>query len=173
MLSKIGLAVMVTALVGCSSMQVAEDELPIKAEFMGGKVVVVYDKEGRLESIESTSTARVVSSLPNAVDESFIVATLKARNQIAEFMNVDVESEKFVDTVFDSLQTAENASTNKNQNIARKVQNNIRQKTTAILKGTFVSKKDFDSSTRTVSVTVSSSEREIAAAKRLQTLMAR
>lgn len=173
MLKKLMMVVAVSALVGCSTTQLAQDELPIKAEFMGGNIVVTYDKEGRLERIDSRSTARVVSSLPNAVDESFTVAMLKARNQIAEFMNAEVESERFVDTVFDSLQTAQNASTEKNQNIARKVQNNIRQKTTAILKGTFVSKKEFDQSTKTVAVTVSSSEQDIAAAKRLQILMSR
>lgn len=173
MLRKLMMVAVLSTVVGCSSVPVAENELPIKAEFMGGSIVVTYDKEGRLELLESKSTARVVSGLPNAVDESFTVAMLKARNQIAEFMNVELESERFTDTVFDSLQTAQNASLERNQNIARKVQNNIRQRTNAILKGTFVSNKEYDESTKTVRVTVTSSERDIAAAKRLQTLMTR
>lgn len=171
MLRKMMVAVAISTLVGCSSAPLVKNELPIKSEFMGGNVVVTYDKEGRLELLESTSTARVVSGLPNAVDESFLVASLKARNQIAEFMSVEVESESFTDTVFDSLQKAEDDNLQKNQNIARKVQNNIRQKTRAILKGTFVSKKEYDEYTKTVRVTIQSSDKNVATARQIRLMM--
>lgn len=171
MLRKMMVAVAISTLVGCSSAPVVQDQMPIKAEFMGGNVIVTYDKNGQLELLESKSSARVVTGLPNAVDESFLVASLKARNQIAEFMKVDVESETFTDTIFDSLQNANNSVLQNSQNIARKVQNNIRQKTSAILKGTFVSKKEYDESSRTVRVTVQTSAKDVNVAKQVRVLM--
>jgi len=143
---------------------------------MGGSIKVAYDKStGEVLSIESMATARLVSSLPNAVDESFTVATMRARKQILEFMKTEIESEKFTESVFDTLQKSEVDNRVKNEtvnhNIAQAVKQSIKQKSAGILKGTYVSEKMFDDSTKMVRVTVRSSDQDVEAAKRISRMM--
>ena len=167
----------VVLLAGCSTFGDKKvDDTPIKSEFMGGSIKVVYKKStGEVELIESMATARVISPLPNSVDESFTLAALRARQQMVEFMKTELESEKFTNAVYDTLQKydAENGAKtqNVNQAIAQNVQQNIRQKSKGILKGTYVSEKVYDDSTKTVRVIVRSSDQDVQAAKRVSRMM--
>lgn len=167
-------AVILTA---CSSVPLTKtEEAPIKTEFLGGSIKVVYDRStGEVKEIESMATAKLVSTLPNAVDESFTVATMRARKQLVEFMKTEVESEKFTESIFDTLQKSdvENKSKNEtvNHNISQAVKQSIKQKSAGILKGTYVSEKVYDQATKTVRVAVRSSDRDIEAAKRLSRMM--
>jgi hypothetical protein len=178
MLKKIVIVSAAVLLTACTSVPLTKtvDETPIKTEFMGGSIKVVYKKStGEVELIESMATAKLISNLPNAVDESFIVATMRARKQIVEFMKTEIESEKFTDAVFDTLQKSdvENKSKNEsyNHNIAQSVKQSIKQKSAGILKGTYVSEKVYDQSTKTVRVTVRSSDQDVEAAKRVSRMM--
>lgn len=177
MFKKIVIISAVVMLSACSSVPLTKtDEAPIKTEFMGGSIKVVYKKStGEVELIESMATAKLVSNLPNAVDESFTVATMRARKQIIEFMKTEIESEKFTEAVFDTLQKSdvENKAKNEtvNHNISQAVKQSIKQKSAGILKGTYVSEKVYDQSTRTVRVTVRSSEQDVEAAKRVSRMM--
>lgn len=167
-------AVILTA---CSSVPLTKtEEAPIKTEFLGGSIKVVYDRStGEVKEIESMATAKLVSTLPNAVDESFTVATMRARKQLIEFMKTEVESEKFTESIFDTLQKSdvENKSKNEtvNHNISQAVKQSIKQKSAGILKGTYVSEKVYDQATKTVRVAVRSSDKDIEAAKRLSRMM--
>jgi nicotinate-nucleotide pyrophosphorylase len=100
---------------------------------------------------------------------------MRARKQIVEFMKTEIESEKFTDAVFDTLQKSdvENKSKNEsyNHNIAQSVKQSIKQKSAGILKGTYVSEKVYDQSTKTVRVTVRSSDQDVEAAKRVSRMM--
>jgi hypothetical protein len=163
-------------LVGCSSVPLVKEETPIKTEFLGGSIKVVYDRStGEVKEIESMATAKLVSSLPNAVDESFTVATMRARKQLIEFMKTEVESEKFTESIFDTLQKSDEVDRSKtesvNHNISQAVKQSIKQKSAGILKGTYVSEKVYDQSTKTVRVVVRSSDHDIEAAKRLARMM--
>lgn len=161
----------------CSSLPMKSDDQKIKTEFMGGSIKVVYNKStGEIESVESMATARLVSTLPFAVDESYTVATMRARKQIIEFMKTEVESEKFTEAIFDTLQKSDvenkaNKNETVNHNIAQNVKQSIRQKSSGILQGTYVASKNYDPGTKTVVVTVKSSEDDVQAAKRLSRMM--
>lgn len=176
-MKKLGVVLATILIAGCSNLPLTKtNDTPIKSEFLGGSIKVVYKKStGEVESIESMATARVISTLPNSVDESFTLATMRARKQIIEFMKTEVESEKFTEAIYDTLQKSDVQNKDKNesvnQNIAQKVQQNIRQKSAGILKGTYVSEKIYDSSTKTVKVTVRSGEEDVEAAKKISRLM--
>lgn len=172
-LSMIVLAVMLSA---CSSFGSKKDERSVKSEFFGGDIKVIYTMGGQFESISSSGTARVTSNAPDAAEKAFIVASLRARQQMVEFMKLDLESEKFKQTVYNSLQEAEEelkvaSTTVIKDTITSELQENIKQRTNAILRGTFVDSKVFDKSTSTVKVVVKSSTKDIEAAKNLSRLM--
>jgi hypothetical protein len=103
------------------------------------------------------------------------LATLRARKQIVEFMKLDLESEKFTDTVYNSLQdaTTEDRTETKtvNAKVASEVKEVIKQRSSAILQGTYVAEKNYDSGTKTVTVTVKSGTKDIATAKTVRKLM--
>jgi hypothetical protein len=151
------------------------DEKPITSEFLGGDIKVTYTLYGDFKSISSTNTVKVTSSLPYATDEAFTLATLRARNQIVEFMKVGMESEKFTDTVYNSLQeatTEDKDETKKvNAKVASEVKEVLKQRSSAILQGTYISEKKYDSGTKTVTVTVKSSPKDVATAKEVRKLM--
>ena len=176
-MKKFVIALFAVALSACSTFpeKRVEDERSITAEFMGGDIVVTYTKDGKFESITSAGTARMTSTLPSATEEAFIIAQLRARKNLAEFMRTDLESDKFVRTVYNSLQdgdTTDNSTLNRvNSKIASEVQENIKQRTAAILQGTFIDSKKFDNATRTVRVVVKTGTKDVAAAKSLKSLM--
>jgi len=167
---------LVGLLAGCSTFGSKKDEQIVDTKFMGGEMKISYTWSGELKSVESSGTGKVVSNSPGSVDEAYIVATLRARQQIAEFMRLDLDSEKFKKSVFESLQEAENeskqpVSNNVKSKIVTNVQEDIRQKSNAILRGTFVSDKMYDSATRTVKVTVRFTPEDLVMSKKLNRLM--
>lgn len=169
-------SLLVILVAGCSTFGSKKDEQVVDTKFLGGEMKISYTWSGELKAVESTGTGKVVSNSPGAVDEAYIVATLRARQQIAEFMRLDLDSEKFKKSVFESLQEAENeskqaVSNNVKSKIVTTVQEDIRQKSNAILRGTFVSDKVYDSNTRTVKVTVRFTPEDLVMSKKLNRLM--
>ena len=141
---------------GCASS--AKDGKPISSSFIGGDLKVTYDKNGEFESISSTATAKVNSTLPNARDEAVTLATVKARRQIAEFIKTEVKSQRFIETVSNSIQESnvENAvpDTKENNRIAYTIRDTITQNSNAILQGSILEKEVFDENLNTIIVTV-------------------
>ena len=169
-------SLLVVLLAGCSTFGSKKDEQVVDTKFLGGEMKISYTWTGELKAVESTGTGKVVSNSPGAVDEAYIVATLRARQQIAEFMKLDLDSDKFKKSVFESLQEAESetkqpVSNNVKSKIVTTVQEDIRQKSGAILRGTFVSDKVYDSNTRTVKVTVRFTPEDLIMSKKLNRLM--
>ena len=167
---------LVALLAGCSTFGGKKDEQIVDTKFMGGEMKISYTWSGELKAVESSGTGKVVSNSPGAVDEAYIVATLRARQQLAEFIRLDLDSEKFKRSVFESLQEAENetrqaVSNNVKSKITTNVQEDIRQKASVILRGTYVSDKVYDSSTRTVKVTVRFTPEDLIMSKKLNRLM--
>jgi hypothetical protein len=166
----------VVLLAGCSTFGSKKDEQIVDTKFMGGEMKISYTWSGELKAVESSGTGKVVSNSPGAVDEAYLVATLRARQQIAEFMRLDLDSEKFKKSVFESLQEAETetrqpVSNNVKSKIVTSVQEDIRQKSTAIMRGTYVSDKVYDNNTKTVKVTVRFTPEDLAMSKKLSRLM--
>mgnify|MGYP000482752355 FL=1 len=163
-------------LAGCSS---TPDKAPerTQSDFMGGGITLVYTDDGDLKGISSTATAPVIGNLPSSMDQAIAVATLKARRQIAEFIQVEVTSDRFMTTISRDLQQSESFNGSQNQqvtmNIVNELRDNIRQRSQQILRGTVVEKEDYNSLNRTVAVTVVAGEKQSEAARAVRSMMAR
>jgi hypothetical protein len=156
------LVLFVFMLFGCAS--VSTQNKFLSSDFVGGDLKVTYNKKGEFESISSKATAYVTNNLPNARDQAVTIATLKARRQIAEFLKTEVQSERFLVTVSKTIQdteTVNQAGDNKESaKIAYNVRESIRQRSSAILQGTYLQSESFNPDTKTVSVVVSAGSKE-------------
>jgi hypothetical protein len=139
-------------MVGCSTNP--KNESTVSSDFLGGNLKIIYTKSGEFESIQSISSVKVTSDLPSAKEEAVSIATLRARRQIAEFLNTEVSSDRFITTVTKTLQDSETSSEanskNLNSKIANEVKETIRQKSFALLKGTFVESEIYDPNSKTI-----------------------
>jgi hypothetical protein len=154
--------ILATFIAGCASTN--KENKPISSSFIGGDLKVTYDKNGEFESISSTATAKVNSTLPNARDEAVTLATVKARRQIAEFIKTEVKSQRFIETISNSVQESnvENAApdTKENNRIAYTIRDTITQNSNAILQGSILEKESFDENLNTIIVTVRVSKKD-------------
>ena len=169
-------AIFMLFLVGCSSTSDKNSQRG-QSEFMGGGISLTYTKKGVLTGITSTATAPVVGNLPSSIDQAVATATLKARRQIAEFIQVEVNSERFMSTVSKDIQQSENINESENQQVTTEIVNelrdNIRQRSNQILRGTVVEKEDYNSLNRTVTVTVTAGEKQSDAARAVRGMVTR
>ena len=155
-------SLIVVFLFGCAS--VSSDSRNFTSEFVGGDLKVTYNKKGEFESISSKATAYVTNNLPNSRDQAVTIATLKARRQIAEFLKTEVQSERFLVTVSKSVQETETINqigdNKESANIAYNVRESIRQRSNAILQGTYLQSENFNPDTKIVTVVVSAGTKE-------------
>jgi len=160
---------------GCSTFSDKKDEPKVNTDFMGGAIKISYTLMGDFESLTSSGTAKVTSTLPSAVDEAYLIATLQARRQLVEFMKVEVENSSFIKAVAESLQEGVNTNNLPNNKVTSKIasdlQDNIRQKSKAILTGTYVFDRSYDSGTRTVKVVVKTGVKDVKTAQQVYRLM--
>ena len=177
MLKRLAVVSAVVLLSACSSMGDKRVEGPesVTAEFMGGDIKVTFNKDGQFESLQAAGTARLTSTLPSAQEEAFIVANMRAKQKLVEFMKNELEGEKFTNTVYNSLQEGQSingqANNEVNSKIAGEVQESIKSKSKAILQGVYVENKKFDTATNTVRVVVRTGAKDISAAKQVRALM--
>ena len=178
-MKKLAIVLAVTiALGGCSTFgkKTAAEQKPVVAEFVGGNLKVNYTMSGELDSIVSSNSVRLTSTLPYAQDEAYSLATLRAKKQIVQFMREELETEKFASTIYKSLQDAEaedgkETSKTIKSEIVGELQSNIKQKSSAILQGVFVDEKSYDAKTNTITVVVKTSAKTVDTAKALRKLM--
>ena len=176
MLKRLAVVSAVVLLSACSVMDKrVEGPESVTAEFMGGDIKVTFNKDGQFESLQAAGTARLTSTLPSAQEEAFIVANMRAKQKLVEFMKNELEGEKFTNTVYNSLQEGQSingqANNEVNSKIAGEVQESIKSKSKAILQGVYVETKKFDTATNTVRVVVRTGAKDISAAKQVRALM--
>ena len=175
MLKKIVIVSAVVFLTACSTLSGKKDEPKVNTDFMGGNIRVSYTLTGEFESLTSSGVAKVTSTLPSAVDEAYLVATLQARKQIVEFMKVEVENSNFIRAVAESLQEGTNTNGSPDNKVTSKIatelQDNIRQQSKAILIGTYVADKSYDAGSRTVKVVIRTGVKDAEVAKQVSRIM--
>ena len=91
------------------------------------------------------------------------------------FLNAEVNSERFVATVTKTLQdsvtiTGDN-STTLNSKIANEVKETIRQKSSTLLKGTFVESEVYDPNTKSITVIIKTGVKESGISNTVRKLM--
>lgn len=143
---------------------VAGDGGVLTTGFTGSGVKVAYRKDGQWERITSTASAKFTSSLGSAADEATVVATMKARRQIAEFLNLKVTSKKTLEEVSETLESnntessldpeKDQAAKVKAAKVTQRLIDSLQQNSTAILNGTVVESEFVDAEARQVTVTV-------------------
>ena len=164
---------LVSLLFGCSTTD--KKDGVVSSEFLGGNLKITYTKSGDFESLSSIASVKVTSELPSSKEEAVSIATVRARRQISEFLNTEVNSERFVTTVTKTLQdsvtiTGDN-STTLNSKIANEVKETIRQKSSALLKGTFVESEVYDPNTKSITVIVKTGVKESGISNTVRKLM--
>ena len=159
---------------GCMSVKKAESD-DESAIVQVGSLLIFYSKSGDFDSLTSTATAPVVSDLPSAKDEAVTVATLRARRQISEFLNVEINSEQFTENLTNSVQQSSEVFGTKDKTVQGKIvtqlKDTIRQRSSAILKGTSVESAVYDPTSKTVTVKVSTGTQSTTTSRTLQNLM--
>lgn len=177
MFKKIAIVSTIVLLSACSTVPQKKVEGPesITADFMGGDVKVTFNKDGEFEIMQAAGTARVSSKLPSAREEAFIIANMRAKQKIVEFMKNELEGNKFANTATESLQQGQSftgqENTEVNSKIAYQVQENIKSKSKAILQGVYVESKSFDTEENIVRVVVRTSAKDINVAKQIRSMM--
>ena len=164
-------ALLTLAISGCNSLSARKDE-NITSEFIGGSLKVTYTGNGEFKSLESSASAQVVGDLPSSREQAVAIATAKARRQIAEFIKTEIESERFYQVIASDTQALSQENTSKDKNISANIVSNVReqikQKSSVILKGTYVAKESFNESAKVITVVVKSSKDDIGISKGLK-----
>lgn len=170
----VGSALCVAFLTACQT-PLSEPKGEQSLQTLLGGITVTYKKSGEFDSLSSVATAPVVSDLPSAKDEAVTVATLRARRQISEFLNTDISSEKFTETVTTSLQQSSEIVGTQDKTVTTKIatqlRESIKQKSNVILRGSVVESQIYDPQKKTVTVTVSTGTKATTTSRQLETLM--
>lgn len=156
---------------GCSSLGSKQEEF-LTSEFVGGALKVTYTSKGEFKTLESSASAQVVGDLTSSREQAVAIATAKARRQIAEFIKTEIESERFYQGIASDTQALSQENTSKDKNISVSIANNVReqikQKSSVILKGTYVAKELFNETAKVITVVVKSSKEDIGISKSLK-----
>lgn len=176
MFKKLAVVSAVVLLSACSTFDKrVEGPNSVTSEFMGGEIKMTFNKEGQFESMTATGSARLVSTLPSAQEEAFIIAQLRAKQKLSEFMQNELETDNTTKILSDSLQEGQSIGgsdqNEMNAKISRNVQEEIKSKTKAILKGVHIESKKLDTRNNVVLVTVKTGTKEIASARQIYSLM--
>lgn len=170
-------AVILATLSACSTTKLSEndpssDAVKYTQDF--GKVEVTFTDDNWLE-IKSTATASVPISDDAGLEQAMNIATMRAKRNIVEFMNTDLQSNKAVDTLTNSLakevSSGDEKSKEKAANIATKVTEKIATEANGILKGVYIKDRKVSSDARTVVVVVQVDRRSIRAANSVRMAM--
>ena len=171
---RIAAMTMAAVISACSSLY-PSNEKEITSEFIGGSLKVTYTGIGEFKSLESSASAQVVGDLPSSREQAVAIATAKARRQIAEFIKTEIESERFYQGIASDTQALSQENTSKDKNISVSIANNVReqikQKSSVILKGTYVAKESFNETAKVITVVVKSSKEDIGSSKGLKRAM--
>lgn len=181
-----------SALTGCStmnSMNPFKDTPPAgavslkqhEAEFIKkyGTLKVKFDDSGNFVELTSTGMAYVESDSPAGKTGALNLASMRAKNNVAEFIKTDISSKKFANVITksvqgDGTQKADQADTiemEKGSVIAGQIREQITEQSSAILRGTTVTKRNVDMDTGVVSVEITISRLSILSANNLSNVM--
>ena len=138
----------------------------VTTTFLGGatkdayNIKIFYTADGKFDFLTSTATAQVASMSLAERDEALKAATIKAKQQIYEFIKNTIESDRFIGSVTNSIEISDavpkHKGTPSNAKLAHTVRDSIKSKSDAILKGAHVADAVLDLSSGLIVVTVRS-----------------
>lgn len=153
--------------VGCGTF--SKKEVSIHEQTIGG-VYVKYDSLGNWIKVTAKGTSAVPDSSPNAIAQSAKIASMHAKQNVANFMNNQFSSDVVtnISSKSKSQSTNEGTSVNDIETITI-VTERMRDTSSAILRGLQVTSQTNDSNFVTVELTVT--KQSITAATSLKTSM--
>lgn len=164
------------ALAGCST-TTNQDTDSGQSEFIGGGITLIYSKKGDFIGLSSKATAQATGKLQSSVDSAIAVATLKARRQIAEFISVELTSDRFVTTVSVDLQESKESNDDLDKQSATQIalvlRETIKQRSNQLLKGTVVESETYNDESRVVVVIVRAGAKERKASDALKKMISK
>jgi len=120
------ISLIILFLSACSTTK--KNSAEVSSEFLGGSIKVTYSKSGEFESLSSIASVKVTSELPSAKEEAVSIATVRARRQISEFFNTEVNSERFVTTVTKTLQDSVTITGDNSTTLNSKIANEVKRR---------------------------------------------
>ena len=169
-------AAMAAVLSACSSMKsvdldpVSKDAVKYTQEF--GKVEVTFNDKGEWESLKSTGTSAIPLSDNAALEQAMNVATMRAKRNIVEFIQTDLQSSKSHEAITNALAKDVSADDNKSReragNIATKIQEKITTQADGLLKGVYITDRKISGDKTMAVVTVTVDKRSMRAAQQVR-----
>lgn len=174
-MKKLILAVAVLALSACSTSKltntdVTEEGTKFAQDF--GKVEVTFDDKGNWISLKSSGTSFVPIAHDAGVEQGMNVAQMRAKRNIVEFIQSDLQSKKTSDTITKALakDVSEDdvASKQRAANIATEIQEKISVEANGIIRGVYVVDRKVSGDGKNVVVVVQVDQRSMRAAKQIK-----
>lgn len=202
-------AMLVLALVGCATTDSKKQDVASSAdksgvesrrlaetafEETGGTLNLVFDAQGNWVRITAKGTATMTNDTPSGRETAMMIATMRAKRTVAEFLNSELRSSKTMTRIARSYSRTFQSTDNKSpveslgidgdealsqptdtegdrhaQRLASTLTEQIRDNSSAILKGTYVSQRTFESERVTVELTAS--RESIEAARQVSRMM--
>jgi actin-related protein len=178
-MKKLILAVTVLALSACSTSKLANTDMTEEGTKFAqdfGKVEVTFDDKGNWVSLKSSGTSFVPIAHDAGVEQAMNVAAMRAKRNIVEFIQTDLQSKKTTDTITKALakDVSEDdvASKQRAANIATEIQEKITVESNGIVKGVYVVDRKVAGDGKNVVVIVQVDKRSMKAAKQIKTAFA-
>jgi hypothetical protein len=176
-MKKVLLVVLISGLLSaCGTTKLADidplskDAVKYTQEF--GKVEVTFTDKGDWETLKSTATASIPLSDTAALEQAMNLATMRAKRNIVEFMQTDLQSSKAAETVTNALAKDVSADDNKTReragNIVTKLQEKITVQSDGIIRGAYISDRKISSDKTMVVVTLQVDKRSVVAAAKIR-----
>jgi hypothetical protein len=162
-------ALVALSIVGCSSTPTKAPQptaAPVIHEQIVGDILITYDDSSNWIKLVTTGSAPLHNSTPHATSEASKVAFMHAKQSLAEFMTSDFKSTKVAKTESNSKMSG---SDDTNMTVLTTVVENIKDNSTAILRGVQLTGRTVTDETVIVELTVS--KLSINASRSLQSAM--
>ena len=169
-------AAMAAVLSACSTTKsvdldpVSKDAVKYTQEF--GRVEVTFNDKGEWESLKSTGTSAIPMSDNAALEQAMNVATMRAKRNIVEFLQTDLQSSKSHEAITNALAKDVSADDAKSReragNIATKIQEKIAVQADGLLKGVYVNDRKISGDKTMAVVTVTVDKRSMRAAQQVR-----
>ena len=149
---------------------VSKDAVKYTQEF--GKVEVTFNDKGEWESLKSTGTSAIPLSDNAALEQAMNVATMRAKRNIVEFIQTDLQSSKSHEAITNALAkdvaSDDAKSRERAGNIATKIQEKITTQADGLLKGVYITDRKISGDKTMAVVTVTVDKRSMRAAQQVR-----
>lgn len=167
-------AAVVAALAGCSTLKPTEEVSTEAAKYTQefGKVEVTFTDKGDWESMKSTGTSAVPLSDNAAFEQAMNVATMRAKRNIIEFLQTDLQSSKTTEAITTALAKDVSADTGRTKEKAGKIATNITEKihveANGIVKGVYIVERKLSNDNQMAVVTLQVDKNSMKAARQIR-----